>query len=44
MYPGFAETARKEGFDDIAEWFETLANSKKSMADRHKKGLADLDF
>ena len=27
MYPGFAATAREEGFDDIAEWFETLANT-----------------
>ena len=22
MYPGYAKTARDEGFDDIAEWFE----------------------
>jgi len=22
MYPGFARTAREEGFTDIAEWFE----------------------
>ena len=25
MYPGFARTARDEGFDEVAEWFETLA-------------------
>src|SRR5688572_9775057 len=25
MYPGFAKTAREEGFEEIAEWFETLA-------------------
>ncbi len=25
MYPGFAKTAREEGFEDIAEWLETLA-------------------
>ena len=25
MYPSFAEAARDEGFDEIAEWFETLA-------------------
>src|SRR5436309_6622320 len=24
MYPGFARTARDEGFDTISEWFETL--------------------
>ena len=25
MYPGFARTARDEGFEEIAEWLETLA-------------------
>src|SRR5262249_40853935 len=25
MYPGMARTAREEGFEEIAEWFETLA-------------------
>src|ERR1700676_3592441 len=25
MYPGMAKSAREEGFEDIAEWFETLA-------------------
>ena len=24
MYPSMAKSAREEGFDDIAEWFETL--------------------
>src|SRR6266568_1419252 len=28
MYPGFAKTARDEGFDPIAEWFETLARAE----------------
>jgi rubrerythrin len=23
MYPGMAKTAREEGFDEIADWFET---------------------
>ena len=27
MYPGFAATAREEGHDEIAEWFETLARA-----------------
>jgi rubrerythrin len=31
MYPGFAKTARDEGLDDIAEWFETLAKSAKEL-------------
>ena len=34
MYPGMAKTAREEGFDDIAEWFETLAKAEKSHAGR----------
>lgn len=43
MYPGFAKTAREEGFDRIAEWFETLARAEKSHAGRFTKGLARLD-
>ena len=39
MYPGFAKTARDEGFDDIAEWFETLAKAEKSHAGRFSKAL-----
>jgi hypothetical protein len=30
MYPGMARTAREEGFDEIADWFETLAKAEKS--------------
>ena len=37
MYPGMAKTAREEGFDDIAEWFETLAKAEKSHAGRFQK-------
>jgi rubrerythrin len=43
MYPGFAKTARTEGFDEIAEWFETLARAERSHAGRFKKGLDNLD-
>jgi rubrerythrin len=42
MYPGFARTARDEGFEEIAEWFETLARAEKSHAGRFTKGLASL--
>lgn len=42
MYPGFAKTAREEGFDDIAEWFETLAKAEKSHAGRFEKALTAL--
>jgi rubrerythrin len=42
MYPGFAKTARDEGFDDIAEWLETLARAEKSHAGRFQQGLDSL--
>ncbi|HLK09923.1 MAG TPA: rubrerythrin family protein [Candidatus Binatia bacterium] len=42
MYPGFARTAREEGFAEIAEWFETLAKAEKSHAGRFGKGLQTL--
>ncbi len=42
MYPGFAKTARNEGFDQIAEWFETLAKAEKSHAGRFSNGLASV--
>ena len=43
MYPGMAKTARDEGFDDIAAWFETLAKAEKSHAGRFERGLVSLD-
>ena len=39
MYPTMAKAAREEGFDDIAEWFETLAKAEKSHAGRFQKML-----
>ena len=39
MYPGFAKTARDEGFAEIADWFETLARAEKSHAGRFTEGL-----
>ncbi len=39
MYPGFAKTAREEGFEELAEWFETLAKAERSHAGRFTKGL-----
>ena len=39
MYPGMMETAREEGFDDIADWFETLSVAERSHANRFKKTL-----
>ena len=43
MYPGFAKAAREEGFEEIAEWFETLARAERSHAGRFKKGLDNLE-
>ena len=43
MYPGMARTAREEGFEEIAEWFETLAKAEKSHAGRFQKALDTLD-
>jgi rubrerythrin len=44
MYPGFSRTARDEGFDELAEWFETLARADRSHAGRFQKGLDDLSL
>ena len=42
MYPGMAKTARDEGFDEIADWFETLAKAERSHANRFAQALAAL--
>ena len=43
MYPGMARAAREEGFDEIADWFETLAKAERSHAGRFKKALDTMD-
>lgn len=43
MYPGFARTARDEGFDDIAEWLEVLTKAEKAHAGRFEKMLNSLE-
>jgi rubrerythrin len=43
MYPGMAKTARNEKFDQIAEWFETLAKAEKSHAGRFQSALDNLE-
>jgi rubrerythrin len=40
--PGFAKTARDEGFAEIADWFETLAKAEKSHAGRFAKAADTL--
>jgi rubrerythrin len=34
-----AKVARDEGFDDIADWFETLAKAERSHANRYQKAI-----
>ena len=43
MYPGMAKSAREEGYDEIADWFETLAKAEKSHAGRFQRALDTLD-
>jgi rubrerythrin len=42
MFPGMARAARQEGFDEIADWFETLAKAGKSHAGHFQKALDAL--
>jgi len=42
MYPGMAKTAREEGFEEIADWFETLAKAEKSHAGRFQSLLDSI--
>ena len=42
MYPGMAKAAREESFDEIADWFETLAKAERSHANRFQKSLDAL--
>ncbi len=39
MYPGMSKSARDEGFEEIADWFETLAKAERSHANKFQKTL-----
>jgi rubrerythrin len=39
VYAGMARTAHEEGFEDIADWFETLAKAGRSHALRLRQAL-----
>lgn len=41
-YPDMAKAARAEGFDEIADWFETLAMAERSHVLLYKKALAEF--
>lgn len=43
MYPGMAKTARSEGFEEISDWFETLAKAEKSHAGRFQQLLDSIN-
>lgn len=43
MYAGFAETARQEGFNEIAALFEGVAAIEKEHEERYKKLLANIE-
>ena len=39
----YTDVIEPEGFDEIAEWLETLARAEKSHAGRFQKALDTLD-
>ena len=43
MYRGMAKDARDEGFDEIADWFETLAKAERSHANKFQKALDSIE-
>ena len=42
MYPGFAKTAREEGFNDIADLFEKVAAIEKEHEERYRQLIANI--
>lgn len=43
MYPAMAQTAREEGFGEIAEWLETLAKAEESHEARFQEILRRVE-
>ena len=43
MYPGFAKTAREEGFEEIAVIFESIANAEKQHEKRYLGLMANIE-
>ncbi|NOQ37993.1 rubrerythrin family protein [archaeon] len=43
MYPGFADTADKEGLTDIAKRLRSIANAEKHHEERYAKLLKDVE-
>jgi len=44
LYPLLAQTASSDGLLDIANWFETMAKTKKAHEEKLKKSLAQLNL
>ncbi len=42
LYPGFAQTAREEGFEDIAKTFEAVSIAEKQHERRYRSLFANL--
>lgn len=42
-YPTFATTARDEGFVEIAEWFESMAEAEEQQAGKFRSALEGPD-
>ena len=42
MYVEYARIAREEGFEEIAEWFDTLIRAERSHAQRFQRALDAL--
>lgn len=42
MYPGMAKTAREEGFEDIANWFDVLAKAERIHAAGFESSLVKV--
>lgn len=43
MYAGFAETAREEGFDDIARRFDLVAAVEQKHEERYRKLISNVE-
>lgn len=43
MYSGMARTARDQGLEDIADWFDTLAKAGRSHTRRLRRTLHEYE-
>lgn len=43
LYPRFAEVAREEGFEEIADWLDALARAERSHVGRLDEALSSIE-